>query len=111
MNRLFPLAAALLLGGCLYTNIHSPRAYRSSAPFDVKTTPNDPVVTGEACNQGVLWMFAWGNGGYAAAIKDALKERPNDILYDVRTDIKVKSFVLGIYFKTCTRVTGKVGRL
>ena len=36
---------------------------------------------------------------------------PEGILYDVRTDIKVKSYLLGIYFRQCTVVTGKVGRL
>jgi hypothetical protein len=113
MNKALPLAAAvaLLTSGCLYTNIHSPHAYRSAAPLDVKTTPADPVATGQACNQSVLWMFAWGHGGYIDAIKDALNEHPDAILYDVRTDIRIKSYVLGLYAKGCTVVSGKVGRL
>ena len=113
MNKAIPLAAALafLMAGCLYTNVHSPYGYRSSAPLDVKTTSADPIVTGQACNQSVLWLFAWGHGGYIDSIKDALKDHPDSILYDVRTDIKVKSFVLGLYAKSCTVVSGKVGRL
>lgn len=112
MRKIFPLVLAAGLGsGCLYTNIHRPRAYRSSAPSDVKTTPSDPVVSGEGCQYAVLYLVAWGDSGYAKAVRVALKDHPDGVLYDVRSDLKVRSFVLGLYNQACTVVTGKVGKL
>ncbi len=109
---LLPLAAALALGGCglIYTNIHSPYSYRSAAPSEVKTAPTDPLVTGEACNQSVLYLVAWGNGGYIAATRKALEGRPQAILYDVKSDIKATSILLGLYTRVCTRVTGRAAQ-
>jgi hypothetical protein len=52
---------------------------------------------------------AWGNGGYAAAVKNALEnEPPNSLLYDVKADTKAKSVLIGLYTSVCTVVTGKV---
>jgi hypothetical protein len=52
---------------------------------------------------------AWGDGGYAAAVKNALAGR-DAILYDVKCDIKVNSVLLGLYTKVCTKVTGKAAK-
>lgn len=109
-----PLAAAataaLLLSGCLYADVHVPRAYRSATPADVKAAAADPAASGRACNRVVLYLVAWGDAGYAAAVRDALKGAPDAVLYDVKTDVKVNSYVLGLYSRSCTLVTGRVGR-
>lgn len=110
MRPLIISAAALAAAGCLYTNIRSPRSYRSATPVDVKPSPQDLVVTGEACNQTVLYLVAWGNGGYIGATAKAM-EGQEGVLYDVKTDIKVRSFLVGLYTRVCTVVTGKVGKL
>ena len=34
--------------------------------------------------------------------------KPDGILYDVKTDVKVTAILLGLYTKVCTRVTGRV---
>jgi len=105
--------AAAFLGGCgiLYTGIAEPYSYRSASPVDVKASETDPLVTGESCNQSVLFLFSWGDGGYADAVSSALKGDTKDVLYDVKADVKVRAYLLGLYTKTCTVVTGKIGRL
>ncbi len=106
--------AALLFSGCgiIYTDIEIPRAYRSATPIDVASKPTDKVVIGESCNQSVLFLFAWGNGGYVAATKNALEnEPPGSILYDVQTDMKGKVYAFGLYTRICTVVRGKVASL
>ncbi len=103
--------AALLLNGCglLYTNVHVPRAYRSATPVDVTSKASDTLVTGEACNHSVLFLVAWGNGGYATAVKNALADEPSgSILYDVQSDLKATIYLIGLYTRSCTIVTGKV---
>ena len=106
------LACALLCGcGILYTNIHTPRSYRSAAPSEVKASPSDPAVTGEACSRSLLYLVAWGDGGYATAVKNALSGRDDAILYDVKCDLKVTAVLLGLYTKTCTKVSGKAAKL
>ena len=111
-SLLLALAAAALCGcGMLYTNIHSPRSYRSASPAEVRASSGDETVTGEACSQSVLFLVAWGDGGYAAAVKKALSGRSDAILYDVKCDMKVNSVLLGIYTRVCTRVAGKVAKL
>lgn len=109
-----PLLLALLLAtlsgcGLVYTNVHSGRAYRSATPADVKAAPGDETVSGQACNQSVLFLVAWGDGGYAAATKDAAAGRAG-FLYDVKSDIKVTSVLLGLYTKVCTKVTGRLAK-
>lgn len=99
----------LATAGCLYTNIHVPRAYRSATPTDVKASAGDAAVTGKACYRCVLFMVAWGDGGYAAATRDAIKDKPGAILYDVKADVRLTSALAGIYSQTCTVVTGRVG--
>lgn len=104
---LFPLLTGC---GILYTNVQLPRAYRSATPGEVKAQKNDPAVSAEACNRSVLFLFAWGNGGYAGASMKALQGQPPDaILYDVKADTRAQSF-LGLYTKVCTVLTGKIAR-
>ena len=108
------ILATLLSFGCgiIYTDIQIPRAYRSATPIDVESKPTDKVVIGESCNQSVLFLFAWGEGGYVAATKNALKDEPaGSILYDVQTDMKGKVYVFGVYTRICTVVRGKVASL
>ena len=111
MRILLPLACAAALGGCLYTNVHEPRAYRSATPSDVKASSSDETVTGEACSHSVLFLVAWGDAGYAAATGKALEGKPGAILYDVKTDTKATSLLLGLYSRLCTIVTGKAAKL
>lgn len=107
---ILPLFAATLSGcGILYTDIKVPRGYRTSAPSEVKSAPDDPTVTGKACNRSALFLVAWGDGSYAAAVKDALGTR-DGIMYDVRADMKVDAYLVGIYTKVCTMVTGRVAK-
>jgi len=105
-----PLFAAALSGcGILYTDIKVPRGYRTSSPAEVKSAPDDPTVTGKACNRSALFLVAWGDGSYAAAVKDALGTR-DGIMYDVRADMKVNAYLIGLYTKVCTVVSGRVAK-
>lgn len=107
----FLIVAGMLFSGCglLYTDVHVPRSYRSASPIDVDSKPSDKMVTGEACNESVLLLVAWGDGGYVAAVKDALKdEPPGSILYDVKTDLNASVYAFFVYTRTCTVVMGKV---
>lgn len=107
---LLPILAASLFSGCLYANIHAPRAYRSASPSDVQASASDPAVSGRSCYRSALFLIAWGDAGYSAAIADALADRPNAVLYDVNTDTHVRSYLLGLYSKICTVVSGRAGR-
>ncbi|TPW21323.1 MAG: hypothetical protein FD126_807 [Elusimicrobia bacterium] len=108
--RYLLLAVAVSLSGCLYADVRWPRAYRSATPSDVKAAPADPVASGTSCNTSLLYLVAWGDAGYAAAVRAALKDHPEGLLYDVRSDMKVKSYLVGLYSRSCTVVTGRVAR-
>lgn len=101
-----------MLSGCglIYTNVRTPYGYHTATPIDVKAQDDDSLVTGESCNKSLLYLVAWGNGGYAAAVEHALSGRQNMILYDVRSDLKVQAYLFGLYTKTCTVITGRLGR-
>ena len=102
-------SASLSSCGLLYTNIKVPRGYRTATPAEVKSSPDDPTVTGTACNRSAIYLFAWGDASYAAAVANALGAR-DGILYDVRADIKVNAYVLGIYTQACTMISGRVAK-
>lgn len=104
------LLALLVATGCglVYTDVRVPRAYRSATPVDVKSRSDDRMVTGEGCNRSFLYLVAWGDASYAAAVRDALGGDANAILYDVKADIKATSMLLGLYTKVCTVVSGRV---
>lgn len=110
-RALLLLPAGLLLGGCLYTDIRSPRAYRSASPAEVKSDPADPVVTGESCNRTYIYLVAVGKSGYHESVRKAMEPYPDRVLYDVKTDIKVNSYLFGVYSKICTQVMGRAGKL
>lgn len=110
MKKILLFLSCLALSSCLYTDIRSPRAYRSATPSEVKAHPEDEIVKGKSCNRTYLYLVAVGRGGYHAATKNALAERPGAILYDVKTDIQVRSVLLGLYTEICTIVMGKVGK-
>jgi hypothetical protein len=113
MKRLLPIlfaAPALCACGILYTNVRVPRAYRTAVPSEVKASPEDPVVVGTACVRSLLYLVAWGDSGYSAAAKEALKEHPDRLLYDVKSDVHVRSILLGLYSRTCTRLSGRAAK-
>ncbi len=103
------LAAASSACGILYTDVKLPRGYRSASPADVKASPDDPLVTGKSCSRSALYLVAWGDSSYASAVQDALKGR-DGILYDVRSDMKANAYLLGLYTRVCTVLTGKVAK-
>lgn len=109
--RLSALLVVAAVSGCgiLYTNVKLPRGYRSAAPSEVKAAADDPLVTGTSCTRSALYLVAWGDSSYASAVKNALGDK-DAILYDVRADMKVDSYVLGLYTKVCTVVTGKAAK-
>lgn len=98
-------------GGCIYANVNRPLSYRSPTPSDVggQVGQMGEDVDGSACNHVVLGLVAWGDGGYTAAIDDALHASGAKLLADVRAD--TSSFnILGVYQKQCTRVRGRAVR-
>lgn len=109
--RLALLASCSLLSACglLYTDIKVPRGYRTAAPSEVKASPDDPVVSGTACNRSAIFLFAWGDASYAKAVKNALGEK-DAILYDARVDVKVDAYLLGLYTKVCTVLTARAAK-
>jgi hypothetical protein len=105
-NMLAVMACAV--SGCIYADVKTPLAYR--APTAVEAHASGAAdVEGTACNQAVLGLVAWGDGGYAAAVADAKTRSGATQLADVRADTTWFS-VFFFYAKTCTRVTAKAVR-
>lgn len=102
MRQLVLLSA--LFSGCIYANVNTPLSYRAPTPNEVQG-PLTEQVHGEACNQAILGLVAWGDGGYAAAVEDAKTRSGARLLADVRADNSLFN-VLFVYSKSCTRVTG-----
>jgi hypothetical protein len=103
------LAASLSACGILYTDVKAPRGWRTSTPSEVKSAPDDPTIQGESCATALMWLVAWGDSSYDKALKNALNGR-DGIMYDVRSDLKVKAYVLGLYAKECTVLSGKMAK-
>ncbi len=105
--------AAATSGGCglLYTNTREPYSYRPETPSDVKATPEDPVVHTRACEYYVLWLFNWGNAGYAGVMKGAVKDSVHYMIYDPKFDETLQSWLLGLYIRQCWTMTARVGRI
>jgi len=99
---LITLLAATAFNGCIYANYRSPVSYRSPTPSDVPG-PLGPEVEGESCNKLVLWLVAWGDAGYSAAVDAAKAKSGASMLADVQVDNRVYN-VLGVYQKSCTRI-------
>jgi TRL-like protein family len=108
MRSLLPFLIALPLTSCVYANVNTPLSYRAPTPNEVQGPLNE-LANGEACNQAVLGLVAWGDGGYAAAVEDAKRRSGARMLADVRADTRLFN-VLFVYSKACTRVTGLVVR-
>jgi hypothetical protein len=108
VTRPFLLCAfAAVLSGCLYTDVRVPLAYGSATPGDAGGTVGREV-TGSACNVGILWLVAVGDGGYAAAVRDAEKSANAPFLVDVRSDTSYQNVLFGAYQRQCTNVTGRL---
>ena len=102
-------AAALagLLTGCLYADVRAPLQYGSATPGDAGGNLG-AEVSGQACNYAILWLVAFGNGGYDAAVRDASARVNAPFLVDVKADTAYQNVLFGIYQRQCTRVTGRV---
>ena len=82
-----------LLAGCAYTNVQRPLGTEFN-----KTELG--TKTGEASNQSLFWLVAWGNGGTKAAADNGR------ITVIRHADIKVFSVLFGLYAETTTIVYG-----
>jgi hypothetical protein len=105
MKRLLLLFGAT---GCIYANVTAPLAYRAPTAVEARAE-RATDVEGVACNQLILGLVAWGDGGYSAAVADAKARSGAAQLADVRSDTTFFN-ILGVYVKTCTRVTAKAIR-
>lgn len=100
-------AAIALLTGCLYADVRAPLSYGSATPGDAGGSLGKEV-TGSGCNSAILWLVAWGNGGYDAAVRDAKKATDAPFLVDVKADTTYTNILFGIYQRQCTNVTARV---
>jgi hypothetical protein len=98
---------ALTLAGCLYTDVRVPLSYGSATPGDAGGNLGREV-TGSACNVGILWLVAVGDGGYDAAVRDATQSAKAPFLVDVKSDTSYTNIAFGVFQKQCTRVTARV---
>lgn len=92
-NLLSIIFISLFLSGCLYTNTIS--------PLDIQldqTRLGDKV--GEASQEVVLWLFAWGDAGTKAAADNGGLTQVNHA--DRRTQI----YFFGVYSRFTTIVYG-----
>lgn len=87
------LLLAMLLSGCVYTNIQRPLGTEyNRTELGTKT--------GQASSYALLWLFAWGDAGTRAAAE-------NGHLKVIRhADIKVFSLLFGLYSEVTTVVYG-----
>ena len=112
MRICFSPGVALLaasLSGCLYANVREPLAYRSPTPADVGGNMGQEVK-GESCNHVILWLFAFGDGGYDAAVKDARESAHAALLADVKADTSLLN-VISLYQRQCTTISARVASL
>jgi hypothetical protein len=101
-------ALSVLLSGCLYADVRAPLSYGSATPGDAGGNLGKEV-TGTACNTAILWLVAFGNGGYEGAVRDAEKTVPDaPFLVDVKADTTYTNILFGLYQHQCTHVTAKV---
>ena len=109
MNRsiIGSAAFAALLTGCLYSDVRVPLSYGSATPGDAGGNLGQEV-TGEGCNSALLWLFAWGDGGYEAAVRDAKAASGAAFLVDVKADTTYTNVVLGLYQHECTKITARI---
>jgi len=101
------LAASLATSSCLYTDVRAPLSYGSATPGDAGGNLGREVK-GSACNTAFLWLIAFGNGGYDAAVKDALASTNAPFLVDVKADTAYTNALFGLYQRQCTVVVGRL---
>jgi hypothetical protein len=107
MKRIVAVVACAV-SGCVYADVRTPLAYRAPTAVEAHAA-GAADVEGIACNQAVLGLIAWGDGGYAAAVADAKAKSGATQLADVRADSTFFN-ILFLYDKACTRVTAKAVR-
>ena len=103
-NALLLLVAST--SGCIFADVKTPLAYRAPTANEAHAE-KAREVEGTACNQAILGLVAWGDGGYAAAVADAKAKSGATQLADLRADMTFFN-VLFFYDRACTRVTAKV---
>jgi hypothetical protein len=101
------IALAIALPACLYTDVRAPLSYASATPSDANGNLG-PEVKGSACNVGILWLVAFGDGGYDAAVRDARASTNAPFLVDVKSDTTYKNILFGVYQRQCTEITARV---
>jgi hypothetical protein len=84
---------AIMLSGCLYSHVTVPLS------INLNET-NVGSKKGEASIYSVLWLFAWGDSGAAAAAKNG------DITTMTHMDRELYGILFGIYTRTTTIVYG-----
>ena len=87
------LVVMFLLSGCLYAHVVTPY------DTDLNKTVLGPKK-GEATMQSVIWLFAWGDAGTAAAAKNGGITTLNQM------DRETLNILFGIYTRTTTIVYG-----
>jgi len=106
-GRLLATLLALTASACLYTDIRAPLSYGSATPSDANGNLGREVK-GSACNHAVLWLVAFGDGGYDAAVADARAGTNAPFLVDVKSDTAYRNILFGVYQRQCTNVTARV---
>ena len=87
------MVAALLMTGCIYSNIKTP------LDRDLDRTEMGTKV-GEASMYSVLWLVSWGDSSTAAAATDGGITTVNHL------DMQVFSVLFGLYSRTTTIAYG-----
>ena len=97
MRRFLLFACSLLLvvtlAGCAYVD--------TRGPYD-RDLDNTELGTrvGRSHNYSLLWLFAWGDGSYAAAAQDG------EISVMKHADVEVFSVLFGLYVRRTIVVYG-----
>jgi hypothetical protein len=108
MRALFStVALAVALPGCLYADVRAPLSYGSATPSDANGSLG-AEVKGSACNVGILWLVAFGDGGYDAAVRDARGNTNAAFLVDVKSDTTYKNILFGVYQRQSTEITARI---
>jgi hypothetical protein len=109
MSRSIVIAVllSLSLAGCIYTDVRTPLSYGSATPGDAGGNLGREV-TGSACNTAILWLIAFGDGGYDAAVRNARASTNAPFLVDVKADTSYDNVLFGIYQHQCTEITARI---
>ncbi len=101
------LALATALTGCLYTDVRVPLSYGSATPGDAGGNVGREVK-GSSCNTAILWLLAFGDGGYDGAVRSAVGATNAPFLVDVKSDTSFTNVLFGVYQRQCTNVTARL---